>query len=175
MVTQTKFEKDFVISADQSDFFMFTIDSKDELILFGIHVEPNPSRVEDIQIYIIDEQNYQKYVEYYRARRSGNGVSHIRWVTYAQAKASWTPMFFHSNVIGTYYLILDNLHSTITKKNIHISGSSSSYPLQKLTKSKTTATNHNSLSNIILKFSKFLKNYFVMAITHRLFLKHQNY
>ena len=147
MVHSSKFEREIQIPAGAYDFIHFKIDSKNELLLFDIKVLQSSHRVDDIQIYLLDEQNYQNYVEYYKARISGTVSNHIRWTTYVQAKAAWVPLFFNSETIGRYYLVLDNLHSTITKKIIRVVGTSSSQPLQKLKKSKTSPQN-NVLSGI---------------------------
>ena len=63
MVKQQKFEKTFKIPAGQSSYLQFDIDTKEEIILFDIQVEQVPHRFDDIQIYIMDEQNYQNYIE----------------------------------------------------------------------------------------------------------------
>lgn len=147
MVKQGEFERNLSIPARESDFIMFNVESKDELLLFDIEVKQSSGRTDDIQIYILDKSNYQKYLDYYRASRSGRNTN-VKRTTYAQAKASWIPIYFHSKEIGTYYLVFDNLHSTITGKIIHVSGTSSSHSLQKLTKSPTTVMNNNSLLNM---------------------------
>lgn len=161
MVKQPRIEKTFQIPAGQSNYLQFNIDSKDEVILFDIQVEQTPHRIDDIQIYILDEQNYQNYVVYYKAFRAGMQTQHIKWTSYVRAKAFWTPIFFRSNKIGSYYLILDNLHSTITKKTVQVKGTSSSDPPQKLVKSIITAPQQETLSFLHPK---------ILSVSQKLFL-----
>lgn len=89
-----------------------------------------PSRTDDIQVYLLDEENYPKYVQYNNLKKAGGNFAQVQWLTYNSSKVHFSPISFHPSESGRYYLILDNTHSTFTTKTVEVNFTKYTNPTQ---------------------------------------------
>ena len=121
MTAKNKFQFNETYLIKPNEYASITIDIKttDITYLFKVEVKQNPNSSDDIIVYIVDEQNYQKYVDYINARRNGN-TSYPTWASFTVSKVYWSSFLFEPPSQGRYHLILDNIHSTFTSKTVTI-------------------------------------------------------
>ena len=111
-------EQTFNIAAGQFANMKFDVKEKGETYLFNVQVSQLPNRADDIQVHLLDEKNYRKYLQTRRGEKTG---SHgIQWVSYDSSNIRWSTLFFNPSILGNHYLVLDNSHSTITPKMVTI-------------------------------------------------------
>lgn len=135
MLTGPQIKDTFEIPPRDTKWLEFTVNSIDQIFLFDIQVKQILNRIDDIQVYLIDEETWPWYLQYYRAIKSGQSTINLKWNTYLSSKIRWGPIFFKAEKPGKYRLILDNTHSVFTSKTVFVSGSLASKPLEKRPKS----------------------------------------
>ena len=123
IVEKQQIKETLQIPPGASEILDFDIVSEDDIFLFNIKVKQLPNISDDIQAYILDEENGRNYKKYYEARKRNRRVANLTWNTFLSSKIRWGPIFFKTNKTGRYHLVLDNTHSTITSKTVGVTGS----------------------------------------------------
>lgn len=99
------------------DAIPLTIHSLRLPIIIDVQVIQLPGRVDDVEFFLLDEQNYAIYQQRKNALASGETVVQ-NWFFVRKGRIVQGQLFFLTNHMGTHYLVLDNSHSAFKEKTV---------------------------------------------------------
>lgn len=100
----------------------FRVKNTEDLILFDISVHQTRAQLDDIRVYVMDDNNFRTWEHNLQARRAGARVGALPTVDmHVSTSLNWGSLSFRPTNLGNFHLVLDNTHSNITSKDIELS------------------------------------------------------
>ncbi len=87
-------------------------------IIIDVQVIQLPGRVDDVEFFLLDEQNYAIYQQRKNALASDQTAVQNRFGFVRKGRIVQGQLFFLTNHMGTLYLVLDNSHSAFKEKTV---------------------------------------------------------
>ena len=89
--------------------------------IFEVQVEQPQGSLYDISAYVLDHDNFLVWQTRQQTARAGARTSGLPPVSMLlSTKLNWSPISVRPPSPGQYYLVLDNSHSSLTPKTVHV-------------------------------------------------------
>lgn len=116
-------EKQFSFSLAARHFWHLDINvlETEAYYIFDIQVDQHRHRDDDVQVTVLDQHNFQIWQIQQKAISAGaNPVNLPKYESYTTGKFRWGCISFRPPVPGLYHLVIDNSHSSFTKKQVRV-------------------------------------------------------
>jgi hypothetical protein len=109
----------FSITAGTFDRLQVDVRETEGFWIFEIQVEQQRGTLDDVGAYVMDHDNFLIWQTRLQAGGTAVGVPQVLMIT--SAKLHWGTLSFRPAALGQHYLVLDNTHSSLTSKVVHVS------------------------------------------------------
>jgi len=108
----------FEIPAGDFDSLQVGVRETEGFWIFEIQVEQQRAVLDDIGTYVLDHDNFLIWRARQQAARTATGIPPVPMVI--SGKLHRGTLSFRPAEVGQYYLVLDNSHSSLTSKVVHV-------------------------------------------------------